>query len=87
MKITKGQLRQIIREELSLLGEGEILKDFDPLEDKPYDYDSVVQAMKAEKEARGNTRRLKRLMDILRHFEKGRRSAAAEDAGIDDEDI
>tara|TARA_Y100001938_G_scaffold125608_1_gene176718 strand:- start:281 stop:517 length:237 start_codon:yes stop_codon:yes gene_type:complete len=76
MKITVGELKRIIREEA---GEGEevdmskLPRGFDPLVDKPVDYNSTLYAVREEKKAKGTTARLKRLLDMLRHFRKGRR--------------
>jgi len=77
MKITVGDLRRIIREEAGD-SEEEVDMDklpsgFDPLKDKPVDYNSTLYAAREEKKAKGTSARLKSLMDKLRHFRQGRR--------------
>ena len=76
MKITVGELKRIIREEAGEREEVDMNKlprGFDPLVDKPVDYNSTLYAVREEKKAKGNSARLKRLLDMLRHFRKGRR--------------
>lgn len=79
MKITVGELKRIIREEAGEREEVDMNKlppGFDPLVDKPVDYNSTLYALRKEKEGPAKeapTARLKRLLDMLRHFRKGRR--------------
>ena len=79
MKITIGELKRIIREEAGEREEvdmSKITREFNPLKDDPYDYNSTLYALRKEKEGPSkdtSTARLKRLMDMLKHFRKGRR--------------